>query len=273
MGDRVIDELSAGNRVERWRDEALGAELLRAAGAPPPLPAHHHPTWQVGQVIEGSLTFELPTWTVDVVPGELVVVPPRVPHAIAPRSATAAYEQVEFPEDFLSADGAAPFRCRSRAALEAFSLVVQRSARGDVASSRLLAASDLRDALFSISEGSAEPEVAVDREAANRVSEMEAVQTFLESTTDRALTVAEVATFAAMPRATLLRRFGEHFHTSPSRYHLSVRVHAACRLMDDGASVGEAAVQTGFSDQSHLTRRARLVLAMGPARWKKRPRV
>lgn len=52
----------------------------------------------------------------------------------------------------------------------------------------------------------------------------------------------------------LIRAYRRRFHITPLQHLLSLRVECACRLLGEGASVADAAAETGFSDQAHLTR-------------------
>ena len=53
--------------------------------------------------------------------------------------------------------------------------------------------------------------------------------------------------------STLLRAFTRAKGITPYHYLVNLRICAAKRLLEQGASLLEAAMQTGFSDQSHFT--------------------
>jgi AraC-like DNA-binding protein len=70
------------------------------------------------------------------------------------------------------------------------------------------------------------------------------------------------------------RAFAQTFGLSPHAYVVSRRVDRARRLLLDGASVAETAVDAGFHDQAHLTRHFHRHVGTTPAcfRGGNRPR-
>jgi AraC-like DNA-binding protein len=68
-------------------------------------------------------------------------------------------------------------------------------------------------------------------------------------------------------RYTLARHFRRAFGTSPDRYRTLRRVALARAAIESGVPLAQAAVQTGFADQSHLTRQFKRTYGMTPGRW------
>ncbi len=67
------------------------------------------------------------------------------------------------------------------------------------------------------------------------------------------------------------RRFKQPLRVTPTAYLRSVRVQAAQSLLTTTSrSLSEIAINVGYADQSHLTRRFREVTGMTPAAWRKR---
>lgn len=67
------------------------------------------------------------------------------------------------------------------------------------------------------------------------------------------------------------RRFKDLFQMTPSDYIHRVRVNAARSLLEkSGDSIGEIAIDCGFYDQSHFTKRFKRVLGMSPSAYRKR---
>ncbi|KTR07079.1 hypothetical protein NS365_05405 [Aureimonas ureilytica] len=67
-------------------------------------------------------------------------------------------------------------------------------------------------------------------------------------------TLAELATIANLSPYTLVRRFRRELGTTPHAYVLQYRVRRAFRAINEGSTLTEAALSSGFSDQSHMTR-------------------
>jgi AraC-like DNA-binding protein len=66
------------------------------------------------------------------------------------------------------------------------------------------------------------------------------------------------------------RRFKKIFHMTPSAFHLQVRLRQARKdLLATMKSIGEIALEYGFYDQSHFTKRFAAVYGIPPLRFRK----
>jgi AraC-like DNA-binding protein/mannose-6-phosphate isomerase-like protein (cupin superfamily) len=260
-------------RIRRWRDEAVRGEFLWASGIAPPLPMHHHPTRQVGMVRAGVLDVAIAGgFEGDVSAPCVVIVPPNVPHRVSGRLDTEVeYAQVELDEaenPFSSwsetAEGSVV--CTDDAEVcHAFDELL-------LASDQELRASERRARLIRLAETVRDaPVLNLGRPGEDPV--VDRVLARLDQVTDRSVTLAELAEAEKVSRSTLLRRFQQKLGASPHDYHVSVRRNVAFELMNNGRSVAEASQETGFHDQSHFTRHARTILAMGPGSWRRRRRI
>ncbi|GAA4223757.1 AraC family transcriptional regulator [Streptosporangium album] len=68
------------------------------------------------------------------------------------------------------------------------------------------------------------------------------------------LTADALAAVSGSSRFAVYRAFRAMYGMAPSDYQRQVRLRAARRLLAGGAPIAEAASETGFADQSHLTR-------------------
>jgi transcriptional regulator GlxA family with amidase domain len=68
------------------------------------------------------------------------------------------------------------------------------------------------------------------------------------------ITTTQLAELAQTSRFVLYRAFRSAHGMAPSDYQRQRRLRAARRLLAEGRPVPDAAVTTGFHDQSHLTR-------------------
>lgn len=256
--------------IRRWRDEAIGGEFLWASGIAPPLPMHHHPTLQVGMVRRGVLDVAIASgFEGKIAAPNLVVIPPNVPHRVTGLVDTVVeYAQVELDH---REDPSSPWGVISKgmvistedpASCRAFTEMLHASDRelpSSVRRSRLAALADALGAATLHDLGRPREDPVVHRVLAR-----------LDQVTDRSLSLEELAAAEKVSRSTLLRKFRRELGASPHDYHVSVRRNAAFELINRGRSVAEASLETGFHDQSHFTRHARTILAMGPGSWRRR---
>jgi len=70
-----------------------------------------------------------------------------------------------------------------------------------------------------------------------------------------------------LDRFTIARQFRSAFGTSPDRYRTLRRLALARAAIESGRSLAQAAAETGFADQSHMTRQFKRTYGMTPARW------
>jgi AraC-like DNA-binding protein len=82
------------------------------------------------------------------------------------------------------------------------------------------------------------------------------------------VTLAEIASLAGMSRFQVLRAFSRHLGMTPHAYLVQRRVRLARVLLRAGGTPVEAAVEAGFSDQSHMTRAFSRCYGVTPARFR-----
>ena len=67
------------------------------------------------------------------------------------------------------------------------------------------------------------------------------------------ITLDELCKYSALSKSTLLRAFTKSKGVTPYRYLQTVRIGKAKELLEQGVTSVDAAIQTGFSDQSHFS--------------------
>jgi len=90
----------------------------------------------------------------------------------------------------------------------------------------------------------------------------------IRSAPDRQVTLAELAALTGVSRFQLLRGFARELGITPHAYLIQQRVLLAQRLLAIGHTVANAAVESGFADQSHLTRAFVRQTGVTPARYR-----
>lgn len=76
---------------------------------------------------------------------------------------------------------------------------------------------------------------------------------FMEGHYGERITLERLREEAGLSKSALLRAFAREKGVTPYRYLENLRVGAAKRLLEQGVPPAEAALRTGFSDQSHFT--------------------
>ncbi|MPM79503.1 HTH-type transcriptional activator RhaS [bioreactor metagenome] len=99
-------------------------------------------------------------------------------------------------------------------------------------------------------------------------AEIEAVCGYLEENYMHAVTLEELSRLAGLSKYYLLRSFTRQKGISPYSYLATVRVDRAKRLLEKGAAPVEAALQTGFSDQSHFSNFFKRFIGLTPRQYR-----
>ncbi|NCC26301.1 MAG: AraC family transcriptional regulator [Deltaproteobacteria bacterium] len=87
---------------------------------------------------------------------------------------------------------------------------------------------------------------------------------YLERAIDTPFNLAELENLAGVSRFHLCRTFTARMGMTPGEYQLHARLWRAKDLLTQGVSPVETALETGFADQSHLTRRFNRVVGLSP---------
>ena len=83
--------------------------------------------------------------------------------------------------------------------------------------------------------------------------EIEKACVFMEQHYTERIYLDQICRCANLSKSTLLRAFAKSKGVTPYRYLENIRIGAAKKLLEQGIAPIEAAMQTGFSDQSHFT--------------------
>lgn len=93
------------------------------------------------------------------------------------------------------------------------------------------------------------------------------IQDYLKSHYAENVPLARLAALADLSPFHLLRVFREQVGVPPHEYQIQVRVAHAKRLLHAGHPISQAAVETGFFDQSHLSRNFKRIVGVTPGRY------
>ncbi|HUK06399.1 MAG TPA: AraC family transcriptional regulator [Stellaceae bacterium] len=234
---------------------------------------HRHDTYSLGYTLGGVQTFDYCGARVDSRAGNVIVLHPDEIHdgragAQGGFRYRMLYLEPRLVRDALG-DGASalPF---VRAALTTDERLRQvlRMALADL--DRPLEPLETDQVVLGVSEAL----LALDPSARNRASSatcsfaIERARQFLEEHSCRVVASEELEGLTGLDRYALARHFRTRLGTSPYRYLTMRRLDHAKRLMRTDLSLAEAAVESGFADQSHMTRQFKRAYGLSPGRWR-----
>ena len=100
--------------------------------------------------------------------------------------------------------------------------------------------------------------------------ELEPAVRYLEAHSNKSIEMDEVAAQVPCSRTQLNRRFRMLLHMTPTQFLMAQRVQTARRLLArTDRDVAEVATSVGFYDQSHFTRKFRMVTGQTPAAYRR----
>lgn len=100
-------------------------------------------------------------------------------------------------------------------------------------------------------------------------NEIEKACLFMEEHYTEHISLEQLCKYSSLSKSTLLRAFTKTKGVTPYRYLQSIRISKAKLLLENGTSPIEAALQTGFADQSHFTNFFHMYIGLSPATYRK----
>ena len=101
-----------------------------------------------------------------------------------------------------------------------------------------------------------------------RREEIEKACAFMEQHYTERISLDRICRCANLSKSTLLRTFAKSKGVTPYRYLENIRIGAAKRLLEQGVAPVEAAMRTGFSDQSHFTNYFNSFIGLAPGAYR-----
>lgn len=240
-------------------DEDLQIEAYRFEGFVRPFPSHFHMYYAIGYIESGQRTLSCKNQEYAVGPGHILIFNPGDSHACVQTSGgTLDYRGFNLSKEVLL-----------RLAEE-----IDGQQRPPVFSANVLldseAARCLRTLHDLVMSGSHSPDKAenllllgtlllqkyghpLPRPVPRYDEEVRRVCAFIEENHSEHICLDQLCRCAGLSRSTLLRAFTRSKGVTPYRYLENIRVSRAKELLEQGVPPVEAALRTGFSDQSHFT--------------------
>lgn len=98
--------------------------------------------------------------------------------------------------------------------------------------------------------------------------EVEHVCDYLQKHYTEHICLEQICSYAHISKSTLLRSFTKHKGITPYRFLQNIRINEAKKLLEQGVSPVDAALQTGFSDQSHFTNFFNMFIGLTPGTYR-----
>lgn len=260
--------MAAQREVTAWRPRVPGVvEVFHAHFTEYAYPMHVHEAWTLLIVDDGAVRYDLDRHEHGTPLDTVTLLPPHIPHNGAPatphgfRKRVLYLDSTRLPDDLIGAAVDTPdlrdplLRRRVGQLHTAFG----RPGEELEAASRLtLLQERLREHLRARPEGGARTDPAL----ARRLREL------LDARVVEGVALEEAARLLDAHPAHLVRAFSGAYGIAPHQYLTSRRVERARGLLLTGARPAEAALDTGFYDQAHLTRHFRRLVGVTPGRYR-----
>lgn len=223
---------------------------------------HWHEAWSVGTIEAGHCGFVCEGQRHLAEPGDLIVMAPGSVHAAGVSAGRFAMTMLYLPPAWVAEACGWPAGQRP---------AVLHTLRRDAALSSALAAaahagdanvlaSHAVQALQRAAAGALQAEPA----PLSRDVRVQALADALAATDAERLDMGALAQRLGLSREHLHRLFRSVVGLTPGEYSRCARMHAAKRLLRDGASLADAALATGFADQAHFSRWFRRIFGVTP---------
>ena len=99
------------------------------------------------------------------------------------------------------------------------------------------------------------------------IEEIESACIFMSEHFAEHTTLENLCNCCGLSKSALLRAFTKSKGVTPYRYLQTVRIGKAKKLLEKGVSAASAAIQTGFSDQSHFSNFFHMFIGLSPAAY------
>lgn len=265
-------------RVKFWRDSALqDLEMLLANYITHSFSRHTHDGYAIGVITFGVEEFYYRGAIHQAQPGDIVVIQPGEVHtghagvdigwsyrmlypSVGLMQKTAAslgrslQSEPYFSEAIIRNRPLAEQFCRLHKSLEHSDSCLERESRFFAWMARLIDLHSDRAIITSISQPRATPLIAQ-------------VRDYLHQHYSEAISLDELAQLTQLNPLKLLRSFRQVTGLPPHAYLVQIRVQQAKQQLAAGRAIATVALETGFSDQSHLNRHFKRLVGVTPGQY------
>lgn len=257
------------------RDEELGVEAYRLEGVVKPFPNHFHDYYVIGYIETGARSLVCRGREYTVGKGSVLLFNPYDSHGCVSLNGEALdYRGLNIPKEKMrilsreiTGSGDLPFFSENviqddeiRGCVGSLHRLIMDGSRPSEGDEKLL----LLVSLLTKKYGHRDPDYVPEHS-------QEVLRTceFMREHLDEHITLEQLCEVSGLSRSGLLRAFAKVEGITPYRYLQTIRIDRAKKLLEQGASPSEAALMTGFSDQSHFTNFFRMFIGLSPAAYRR----
>jgi len=267
------------DRARLWRDPHLdGMELLHARYVTHAFAPHAHETFAIGVVLAGALSFSYRKEREIISSGEVMVINPHEMHTGQAVGAQGCTYRMLYPSATALQEIAVALAARSRSALffpasrivdESLAQLVLRLhlALEDTGTPCLERETRLLGMLTELVRFHAEIGATVDRSGPRGAAWIPQAVDYLETHFADDVSLQQMAAALNVSPFHLLRTFRAEVGAPPHAFLTQIRIRHAKQLLSRGLPIVQIAADTGFSDQSHLTRCFRQAVGITPGQY------
>ncbi len=255
-------------------DSSLKVEAYRFEGIERAFPAHFHEHYTIGYMNAGSRRLICGGREYGLRAGNMVLFNPRESHACVQTEGAMDFSGINIPEEVMT--GLAeeltgkrlPPRFResvltnkeAAACFTALHEIIMSGGSGLGGEEKLLLL------VAMVIEDSGAPHGIGGAECGGKIAR---VREFIERNYAERITLEQLCQCSGLSKSTLLRAFTREMGITPYGYLENVRICEAKRLLENGAAPAEAALSTGFYDQSHFTSYFTRFIGLPPREYQK----
>jgi len=260
---------------QQWRARLVcpadlpGVSLAIALNSAAAQPRHVHYSLVLGVVTAGARRIATPDESVTVQTGEVFALAPSLAHSCAPEGGPCSY--LAFSIDDADLPGGLPVRMPDADLASALARLAEAAQEhaGSLERQSLLAEVLEHLARHGRESTKRPPDGRLDAQENALDEAVRLAKELLEAEREPGLSLSELAAACGTDMYALHRAFTRSVGLPPHAFQTHQRLRRAKALLRAGASPGEAALEAGFCDQSHLNRHFARLVGLTPAQYAK----